>query len=72
MIDKFRVITGEHAHVVATQRGHGASVPSAQMTTSLVAGPNQTLHKIEFEVPHLTCRADVKAFHQRLAAHLRK
>ena len=72
MTGKFTVITDEHGDVVATQTGDGAPDPATGATASLVAGPGQTLHKIEFETPRLSCAADIDDFHRRLTEHLGK
>jgi hypothetical protein len=72
MIRKLTVITNEKGHVVGTHIGHGVANPATGTTTSLVAGPGQTLHRVEFEMPLLTSRADIEDFHRRLTEHLRK
>ena len=71
MIRKLTVITDDHGDVVGTQIGHGDPHPATGATTSLVAGPGQTLHKIEFEMPRFAARADIDDFHRKLAEHLR-
>jgi hypothetical protein len=72
MITKLTVITDTAGDVVGTHVGHGEPDPNNGVTTSLVVGPGQTVHKIEFEMPVFASTADVEAFHQRLAKHLRK
>jgi len=72
MIGKLTVITDEHGDVVGTQASDGAPDPATGATASLVAGPGQTLHKIEFEIPQLSSGADIDDFHRRLTEYLRK
>jgi hypothetical protein len=69
---KITVVTDEHGNVVGTHLGHGEPDPATGNATFLVAGPKQKVHKIQFEVPHLTRREDIDDFHRRLAEHLRK
>ena len=72
MIGKFRVITDEHGDVVGTQPSEGATDAATGATAFLVAGPGQTLHEIDFEIPQLTSGAHIDDFHRRLTEHLRK
>lgn len=68
---KLTVITNEKGEVVGTQFGHGA--PNATgVTTTLIAGPGQKAHKIDFEIPRFSTRAEIDDFHKRLAKHLKK
>jgi hypothetical protein len=68
---KLTVITNEKGEVVGTHLGHG--VPDARgVVTTLVAGPGQKAHHIEFEIPRLSSRADIEDFHKKLTAHLKK
>jgi hypothetical protein len=72
MIAKFIVIANRNGDVVGTQAKPSGPDAATGTTTSLVAGPGQTLHEVDFEVPHLTCAADIDDFHRRLTKHLRK
>ncbi|MGD0680134.1 MAG: hypothetical protein ABSC94_32530 [Polyangiaceae bacterium] len=72
MIRKFLVVTNKDGEVLGTQIGHGTQHPATGITTSLVAGPDQILHKVEFEMPRINSRADVESFHRRLSEFLRK
>jgi hypothetical protein len=73
MRHKLTVITDSEGKVLVTQLGHGdVRDPKSGILGSIVAGPGQTLHKIEFDVPQMTARADVEAFHKKLADHLSK
>ncbi len=71
MLAKITVIADKAGNIVATQVGHGEAAAASGPVTSLVAGPGQILHKIELEMPRFTCRADIDAFHRRVAQHLR-
>jgi hypothetical protein len=69
---KITVVTNKHGAVVGTQIGHGDTPdPVAGVTTALTAGPEQTLHKIEFDVPPLRTKIDVEDFHKKLGEHLK-
>jgi hypothetical protein len=69
---KITVVTNKNGEVAGTQLGHGEPNPKTGIATSVVAGPGQQLHKIEFEIPQLSARADIEAFHDKLAEHLKK
>jgi hypothetical protein len=69
---KLTVVTNDAGDVVGTQLGHGGPNPGADGTAVLVAGPGQTLRKIEYEIPKLDSRAAIESFHRELAVHLRK
>jgi hypothetical protein len=71
MKQKLTVITDSKGKVVATQIGHGdVRDPHSGIAGGIVAGPGQNIHKIEFDVPQMTTRADVEAFHKKVAEHL--
>jgi len=71
MKQKVTVITDSKGKVEATQIGHGEMRdPRSGILGSIVAGPGQKIHKIEFDVPQMTTHADVDAFHKKLADHL--
>lgn len=72
MMRKITVVTNEAGDVIGTQLGHGEPDPKTGMTTSLVAGPGQQLHRTEFDVPRLIGRADIENFHRSLTGHLRR
>lgn len=71
---KLTVITDDKGEVVVTQLGHGdAPDPIAGILVSVVAGPRQRAHKIEFDVPdRMTTSQDVEAFHRVLTEHVSK
>ena len=69
---KLTIITDGNGNVVATQVGHGDVVdPQSGILGSLVAGPGQHAHKIEFDVPDLRSTAEISDFHKNLGAHLK-
>jgi len=68
---KLTVVTDESGEIIGTQLGHGEPSGVTGVTTGLAAGPGQTLHKIDYEMPSLTSRAEIEEFHRKLAAHLR-
>jgi|GEM_PF-3251823 len=72
MKTKLTVVTNDSGTVIGTQHGHG-DVPSstAVVTSALIAGPGQTLHKTEYEVPPLHTRAHIEDFHKKLGEHLK-
>jgi hypothetical protein len=73
MKQKLTVITDREGKVLVTGSGHGDQIdPRSGVRRTIVAGPGQQLHEIEFEIPQLSARADVEAFHDKLAAHLSK
>ncbi len=74
MKSKLTVITDEGGKVLVTREGHGEFVdPGSGIRVSIMAGPEQKLHEIEFDIPErLTESADVEAFHSSLANHLAK
>jgi hypothetical protein len=73
MKQKLTVITDRAGKVLVTRAGHGDQVdPRSGITSSIVAGPGQHLHEIEFDIPQLSARADIEAFHNKLEAHLSK
>ena len=68
---KLTVVTDDKGRVVGTQLGHGDVTDSATgIGVALAAGPGQTLHKIDVELPRLRSRADVERFHQELGRNL--
>lgn len=71
MTEKLTVITDEAGNVVGTQPGHGVPDPSSGAGAYIVAGPGQTLHRIEFDIPRLHSREDIDAFHSQLGDFLR-
>jgi hypothetical protein len=71
MRQKLTVITDSEGKVLVTQLGHGdIRDPKSGIIGGVVAGPGQQTHKIEYEVPQLTARADIEEFHKKLADHL--
>jgi len=71
MKQKLTVITDSKGEIVATQIGHGdVREPQSGIVGGIVAGPGQHIHKIEFDVPQITSRADIEAFHKKVAEHL--
>ena len=69
---KLTVVTDNDGAVIGTQRGHGDTPdPMSSITCSLTAGPGQTVHKIEYDVPRLQTRSDVENFHKKLSEHLK-
>jgi hypothetical protein len=73
MKQKLTVITDREGKVLLTRAGHGDQVdPRSGIRVGIVAGPGQHLHEIEFEIPQLSARADIEAFHDKLAEHLKK
>lgn len=72
MRKKLTVVTNEDGTVIGTQLGHGDTPgPTAGVTTVLTAGPGQTLHKVEYDIPPLQTRADIEDFHKKLGEHLK-
>jgi hypothetical protein len=71
---KLTVVTNEHGQVVATQIGHGdVPHPESGIVGSIVAGPGQHIHKIEYDVPpQMHSKRDVESFHKKLGEHLSK
>jgi hypothetical protein len=73
MKQKLTVITDGEGKVQLTRAGHGDHVdPRSGIRSGIAAGPGQHLHEIEFEIPQLSARADIEAFHDKLAQHLKK
>lgn len=73
MKQKLTVITDRQGKVLVTGPGHGDQMdPRSGIHRSIIAGPGQQLHEIEFETPQLSARADIEAFHDKLAVHLSK
>jgi hypothetical protein len=66
------VITDARGKVIVTREGHGETIdPASGIRFSIVAGPDQKLHEIEFDVPQRLSRsADIEAFHSAIANHL--
>ncbi len=72
MKKKLTVITDERGQVVATQVGHGDTRdPQSGIQGSLVPGPRQQLHKIEYDVPELRSSKDIDEFHKKLSEHIK-
>jgi hypothetical protein len=71
MTQKLTVITNHQGKVIATQLGHGDHRdPQSGIRGGIVAGPGQSIHKIEFDIPQLFAPADIDAFHDTLTEHL--
>jgi hypothetical protein len=71
MKQKLTVITDREGKVQLTRNGEQVD-PRNGIRWGIAAGPGQHLHEIEFEIPHMSARADVEAFHDKLAEHLKK
>jgi len=71
---KLTVILGKNGRVVATRVGHGPHVDAKSgIRSHIVAGPGQTLHEIEIEVPEqFKSREDLDRFHASVAANIAK
>ena len=69
---KVTIITDTAGKVVGSRLGHGyITDPRSGISTKLVAGPGQTVHEIEIEVPaRLTNSQEIAAFHDRIQEHL--
>jgi hypothetical protein len=72
MLRKITVITDSHGEVIGTQLGQGEPDPGTGVSTSLVAGPDQHVHRIEYDVPRLGSRTGIDDFHRKLTEHLRR
>lgn len=73
MKQKLTVITDREGKVQLTRAGHGDQVdPRSGVLWGIAAGSGEQLHEIEFEIPQLSARADIEAFHDKLAVHLKK
>jgi len=72
MKSKLTVITDSHGAVIATQVGHGEPDPKTGIAFGILAGPGQTIHKMEFDVPSFRSRRDVDDFHLRVSEFLRR
>ena len=69
---KLTVITNKHGVVIGTQHGHGGNTdPATGITSTLVAGPDQAIYKIEYDVPLLRTGDDIDDFHRKLGEHLK-
>lgn len=69
---KLTVVTNKDGKVVGTQIGHGDTAdPATGIIAAITAGPGQTVHKIEYDVPRLRNRADIEDFHRNLGEHLK-
>jgi hypothetical protein len=71
MKKKLTVVTNERGTVIGTQLEHGDTPDPTGVTTVLTAGPGQTLHKIEYDIPPLDTRAHIEDFHKKLGEHLK-
>jgi hypothetical protein len=72
MKKKLTAITNADGKIVATQVGHGDTADVASgLSFSIVAGPGQTVHKIEYDMPELRSPADLDEFHKKLEHHLK-
>jgi hypothetical protein len=72
MIRSLTVITDETGEVIGAQIGQGAPDPTTGAVTTVVAGPGQTLHTIDYDVPRLDTPEDIENFHRKLTELLRK
>lgn len=64
------VVTNDQGKVIATHQVLPGTAPGA-VRSGLRAGPGQTLHEIEIEVPaKIATSEDVAPFHASVQAHL--
>lgn len=70
---KLTVVTNAEGVVIGTQLGHGDTPdPGSGIIVALAAGPGQTLHKVEYDVPSLNTTIDLESFHRELGERLRE
>jgi hypothetical protein len=72
MMNKVIAIRNQAGKVIATQIGESIPDRATGSITRIVAGPSQTLHTVDFEVPTFQSTDDIEAFHRNLTELLRR